>query len=152
MTKAILRDVQVLLDHPKGKGMIVSCYADTSLAAGFQSFWAQRLKNEVAQVEQRLAGDHQARLRFDRGVAVIRHALEDPAVQGTRGMAVFSAAERELFQACPLSVPVKDRLVLDETPYRTSGKSTPQRNQRKRTPRWPRPRTPSARSKPPRKL
>jgi peptide subunit release factor 1 (eRF1) len=117
MTEAILRDVQVLLDHPKGEGMIVSCYADTSLAVGFQSFWSQRLKNEVAQVEQRLAGDHPARLRFNRDVAVIRHALEDPAVQGTRGMAVFSAAERQFLQAFPLSVPVKDRLVLDEAPY-----------------------------------
>jgi peptide subunit release factor 1 (eRF1) len=117
MTEPLLRDVQILLDHPKGEGMIVSCYADTSLAAGFQSFWSQRLKNEVAQVEQRLAADHQARLCFNRDVEVIRHALEDPAVQGTRGMAMFSAAERQFFQAFPLKVPVKDRLVLDEAPY-----------------------------------
>ena len=32
-------------------------------------------------------------------------------------MALFSAAERGFFRAFPLSVPVKDRLVLDEAPY-----------------------------------
>jgi peptide subunit release factor 1 (eRF1) len=117
MTDPTLHDVQVLLDHPKGHGMIVSCYADTSLAAGFQSLWPQHLKDEIARIEQQLADDHQARLRFDRDVEVIRRTLEDPAVRKAAGMAVFSASDRGFFRAFALRTPVKNRLVLDEEPY-----------------------------------
>ena len=109
--------IQVLLDHPKGQEMIVSCYADTSMTDGFQRHWLQRLKNEAGAIEQKLKDDHQARARFARDLAAIRHALEDPAVQRTRGMALFSASDQGLFRAFSLSVPVKDRLVLAETPY-----------------------------------
>lgn len=111
-----LGDVQVLLDRSKAAGMIVSCYVDTS-EAGYRSAWAQRFKHEVAQVEQRLADDHQARLRFARDVTVIRRALEQPAAKRARGMAVLSAAAQDFFQAFALGVSVKDRLVLDEQPY-----------------------------------
>src|SRR5512138_2865238 len=109
--------IQVLLDHPKGQGMIVSCYADTSMTEGFQWLWSKRLKGEASAIEQRLENDPSARARFARDLEVIRHALKESAVQRTRGMAVFSAADQGLFQAFPLSVPVKDRLVLDEAPY-----------------------------------
>ena len=109
--------VQVLLDHPKGEGMIVSCYADTSVTEGFVSVWSQHLKNEARAIEQRLAEDQQAQARFARNLAVIRHALEELGAQRPRGMALFSAAERGFFRALPLSVPVKDRLVLDEALY-----------------------------------
>ena len=109
--------IQVLLDHPKGNGMIVSCYADTSMTDGFQRLWSQRLKNEAAAIEERLKDDAQARAHFARDLSVIRHTLEDPAVQRTRGMAVFSGSDQELFRAFSLSAPVKDRLVLDEEPY-----------------------------------
>lgn len=109
--------IQVLLNHPKGEGMIVSCYADTSVATGFQSFWSQRLKNEASAIKRQLADDHHARLHFACDLDVIRHALEKPAVRRAHGMAVFSAADRGLFQAFCLGVPVKDRLVLNESPY-----------------------------------
>ena len=109
--------IQVLLDHPKGEGMIVSCYADTSVTEGFVSLWSQHLKNEASAIEQRLAPDHQARAHFAKDLAIIRHALEEPGAQRTRGMALFSAADRGFFRAFPLSVPVKDRLVLDEALY-----------------------------------
>jgi peptide subunit release factor 1 (eRF1) len=109
--------IQVLLDHPKGQGMIVSCYADTSMTDGFRWLWSQRLKNEASAIEQQLNDDRQARARFVRDLALIRHALQDPAVQRARGMAVFSAADQGLFRAFSLSVPIKDRLVLDEEPY-----------------------------------
>jgi peptide subunit release factor 1 (eRF1) len=109
--------IQILLDHPKGQGMIVSCYADTLVTEGFLSLWSQHLKNEASAIEQRLANDHQARAHFAKDLAMIRHALEEPAVQRARGMALFSAAERGFFRAFTLGVPVNDRLVLDETPY-----------------------------------
>lgn len=108
--------IQVLLDHPKGEGMIVSCYADTSVTGGFVSLWSQHLKNEASAIEQRLGNDHQARAHVAKDLAIIRHALEEPGAQRARGMALFSAAERGFFQAFTLGVPVKDRLVLDEAP------------------------------------
>ena len=109
--------IQILLDHPKGEGMIVSCYADTSVTEGFVSLWSQYLKNEASAIEERLAHDHQAQARFAKDLAIIRHALEEPAVQRAKGMALFSAADRGFFQAFTLGVPVKDRLVLDEAAY-----------------------------------
>jgi peptide subunit release factor 1 (eRF1) len=78
---------------------------------------SQHLKNEAEAIEQRLADDHQARARFARDLAIIRHALEEPAVQRARGMALFSAADRGFFRAFTLGVPLKDCLVLDEAPY-----------------------------------
>ena len=109
--------IQVLLDHSKGEGMIVSCYADTSMTSGFQWLWSQHLKNEASAIELRLKDDHQVRARFARDLEIVGHALAEPAVQNTRGMALFSAADDGLFRAFSLGVPVKDRLVLDERPY-----------------------------------
>ena len=109
--------IQVLLDHPRGEGMIVSCYANTSATEGFLSLWSQRLKNEASAIEQRFANDHQAQARFAKDLAIIRHALEEPTSQRAHGVALFSAAERGVFRVFPLGVSVKDRLVLDEAPY-----------------------------------
>jgi len=109
--------IQVLIDHPKGEGMIVSCYANTSVADGFLSLWPQHLKNEATEIEQRLRDAPQARARFAADIEIIRHALAEPPVRQARGMALFSAAERGLFRVFTLGVPVKDRLVLDEAPY-----------------------------------
>jgi peptide subunit release factor 1 (eRF1) len=109
--------IQVLLDHPRAKGMIVSCYANTSMTGGFQWLWSQHLKNEASAIEQRLKNDHQARARFARDLEIVRRVLEAPAVQSTRGMAVFCAADEGLLRTFSLGLPVTDRLVLDETPY-----------------------------------
>lgn len=109
--------IQILLDHPKGEGMVVSCYADTSVTDGAVSFWPQHLRNEANAIEQRLANDQQAGAHFAKNLAIIQHALEGRAVRRTRGMALFSAADQGFFRAFALGVPVKDRLVLDEAPY-----------------------------------
>ena len=63
--------IQMLLDHPKGQGMIVRCYADTSMTGGFQWLWPQHLKNEASAIEQRLKDDPHARARFARDLKVI---------------------------------------------------------------------------------
>ena len=84
--------IQVLLDQPGGRGMVVSCYADTSVAEGFQAHWLQRFKTEASRIRQLMAGDHQARLEFERDLEAIRPALESPEARQARGMAVFSAA------------------------------------------------------------
>ena len=58
--------IQVLLDHPKGEGMVVSCYADMSMTGAFEWQWSQHLKNEESAIEQRLRDDAPARARFAR--------------------------------------------------------------------------------------
>jgi len=110
-------NIQVLLDQPKGRGMMVSCYCDTSVAVGFEPHWLQPLKTEASRIRQQLADDHQARLEFERNLDVIRRALESPDAQQARGMAVFSATERGFFLALPASEPYENRLVIDEEPY-----------------------------------
>jgi len=117
MAALVAEGIQVLLDQPKGKGMMVSCYADTSVSAGFASHWLQPFKTESSRIRQRLADDHQARLEFERNVDAIRRALESPEARQARGMAVFSAAGRGFFLALPAIEPYENRLVVDEEPY-----------------------------------
>ena len=116
MAELTLGNVQVLLDRPTGEGAVLSCYADMS-EAGYRTLWSKRLKNEIAAIEERLAGNHEARHRLAADVAAIQSALGTPAARRARGIAVFSATARGLFQAFALSIPMKDRLVLDEEPY-----------------------------------
>jgi hypothetical protein len=117
MAALLSKDVQVLLDQPKGQGMTVSCYADTSVSEGFEPHWLEPFKTEASRIRQRLAGDHQARLEFERNLKEIRRALESPAARQAQGMAVFSAAERGLLLALPATESYEDRLVVAEEPY-----------------------------------
>jgi len=117
MAAMISKDVQFLLDHPGGRGMVVSCYADTSVSEGFESHWLQPFKAEASRVRQRLANDHQARAEFERNLAAIRQSLDSSEARHARGMAVFSAAEQGLFLELPSMVPFENRLVVGEEPY-----------------------------------
>ncbi len=116
MPEPTIADIQVLIDRPATDGALVSCYVDTSVA-GYQSSWLQRLRNEAARIEQRLADDPAARRRFADDLAVIERALDEPAARRARGMALFSSAAQGFFRAFPLGVAVQDVLVLDERPY-----------------------------------
>jgi len=109
--------IQILLDQPGGRGMVVSCYADTSVAEGIQAHWLQRFKTEASQIRQLMAGDHQERLKFERDLEAIRRALESPEARQARGMAVFSTASRDFFLTLPSEVPFEDRLVVGDEPY-----------------------------------
>ena len=84
MSTLMTKDIQVLLDEPRGQGMVVSRYANTSVSEGFASHWLQPFKTEAGRIRQLLADDHQRRLEFERNVDAIRQALESPeARQGT---------------------------------------------------------------------
>jgi peptide subunit release factor 1 (eRF1) len=109
--------VQLLLDQPRGRGMVVSCYADTAVTEGFEAHWLQTFKTEASEIRQRLADDHPARQEFERDLQTIRGALESPEARHARGMAVFSAAGRDFFLALPADLPFEPRLVVDEEPY-----------------------------------
>lgn len=109
--------IQLLLDQPRGRGMVVSCYANTAVVEGFEARWLQPLKSEASRVRQRLAEDHPARREFERDLEAIRGALESTEARWARGMAVFSAAARGFLLALPSDEPFVDRLVVDEEPY-----------------------------------
>jgi len=117
MAALVTKDMQVLLDLPKDRGMVVSCYADTSVSEGFASHWLQPLKTEASRIRQQLADDHQARLEFEGNLAAIRRALESPEARQARGMAVFSATGRGFFLALHAIEPYENRLVVAEEPH-----------------------------------
>jgi peptide subunit release factor 1 (eRF1) len=87
------------------------------VAEGFQAHWLQPFKTEASRIRQRLAGDHQARLEFERDLEAIRRALESPEARQARGMAVFSAASRDYLLALTSEVPFENRLLVGEEPY-----------------------------------
>ncbi len=117
MAALVTKDIQILLDQPKGKGMLVSCYADTSVSGGFSYDWLQHFKTEASQIRQQLADDHQARIEFEQNVEVIRRSLESTEARRARGMAVFSAAARGFLLALPSELPYENRLVVGDEPY-----------------------------------
>lgn len=110
------KDVQWLADHERGDGLIVSCYADTSVSSGVRSLWREHLDGEVKRVHDAIDGQLDARATFDRNMAAIEAILARRAVDA-RGMAVFAAFDRGLLHAYALSEPVPNRLVVDEEPY-----------------------------------
>ena len=97
--------------------MVASCYADTSVAEGFQTHWLQPFKTEASRIRQLMGEDHQARLEFERDLEAIRGAMESAEARQARGMAVFSAASRDFFLALPSEVPFDNRLVAGAEPY-----------------------------------
>lgn len=94
-----------------------SCYADTSVAQGFEPHWLGHFKDEVSRIRQLLAEDDQSQLEFERNLEALRVAFETPEAHRARGLAVFSAAQRGLFRSYALDVPVPHRLVVDEEMY-----------------------------------
>ena len=117
MAALVSGTIQMLLDQPRRQGMMVSCYADTSVSEGFASRWLQPFKTEASRIGRELESDHQARREFERNVEVIRRALESPVARQARGMAIFCAMERGFFLALTGSEPYENRLVVAEEPY-----------------------------------
>jgi rubrerythrin len=107
---------QWLLDHSRGQGMVVSCYADMSVA-GTRPLWRKHLAHALQQIEPILSADPAARRALDRDLDTVLAALSAPAAKAARGMAVFASAGRNLARAFPLDTPVTDRLVVDEELY-----------------------------------
>ena len=110
-------DVQILLDQPAGTGMVVSCYADMSVAQGFEPHWVGHFKREASRIRQALADDELARDEFERNLTVVRSAFDTEDARRARGLAVFSSVARGFFRSHALDVAVEHRLVLDEELY-----------------------------------
>lgn len=111
------KDAQWLADRPRGEGMVVSCYADTSVSSGVRPLWREHLKNEVKRLDEELASSPDARNEFHRNVAIIERLLSTKRPAAARGLAVFAAAQRGLVCAYTLGTPPPNRLVVDEEPY-----------------------------------
>lgn len=111
-----LNDVHWLADHETGGGMVVSCYADTSVSSGVRPLWREHLKNEVKRIDGTLA-DSSARAEFHRNVAAIETALSSRRLANARGLAVFAGSQRSLLRTYTLPSPVPNRLVVNEEPY-----------------------------------
>lgn len=111
-----LTDVQWLADRPRGEGMVVSCYADTSVSSGVRPLWREHLSTEVKRIEEALT-DTTAQRLFQQNMAAIQAVLSSRRIRSARGMAVFAAVQRDLVHGYPLTVPIANRLVVDEEPY-----------------------------------
>lgn len=111
------RDVQWLVDRPRGEGQIVSCYADISVDGAVRPLWREFLDDEVKRIGDAFATDDAARRIFEQNITGIRKALSSRRAASAKGMAVFASAQRDFIQAFTIGVPVVNRLVVNEEPY-----------------------------------
>jgi hypothetical protein len=116
MNPSTAEQIRALLDHPRGKGMVVSCYADTSVSEGHRHHWRPRLEVEARRIREALAEGPAARLEFDERAAAIREILESPEARRAKGMAVFCGPGTEAI-ALPAAEPYEDRIDVGEAPY-----------------------------------
>ncbi len=112
-----LKDYQVLLDRPRGAGMVVSCYANTTVTEGFEPHWRQHLKTEARRVREDLAGQPAELQEFEQHLDRIRQALESPQDSHVGGMAVFSVSGWDQALALESDEPYRDQIVVAEEPY-----------------------------------
>jgi hypothetical protein len=113
-----LEDLRPLLDQFRGDGLMVSCYADLSIAPGLAAArWPGPFKAKAAAIKRMLADDAQAWRQFESNFQGIARALDASDARHTRGMAVFAALQRGFLQSFALDVPVENELVVHEAPY-----------------------------------
>jgi len=117
MNTTRFKDYQVLLEGPRGAGMVVSCYADTAVSEGFEPHWSQHLKTEAHRVRESLAGRPAELQEFEQHLGRIRHALESPRNGHTRGMAVFSVSGWPQALALESDDSFQDQLTVAQEPY-----------------------------------
>jgi hypothetical protein len=109
-----------LLDQFRGDGMMVSCYADLSIIAGTSSRWPGVFKAKATAVKKMFADDPVGWQQFEKNFEAIGKIVEAPESSHARGIAVFSALQRDFFQSYLLDVPVENELVVHQAPYLVS--------------------------------
>lgn len=109
--------IQMLLDQPRGAGLVVSCYADTSVSEGNGRHWLARLKAESTRLRSILAVQPTAVDEFERQMQAIRSALDSSEARHARGMAVFCATGWDRAMAMEFDEAFEPQLVVDEEPY-----------------------------------
>ncbi|WP_406695637.1 hypothetical protein V5E97_31985 [Singulisphaera sp. Ch08] len=97
--------------------MVVSCYADTSVAEGFETHWRVHLKAETTRIRELLAGEPESLVEFERQLETIRQSIESSEGRHAQGMAVFATSSWDEALALPSDEPYEAQLVVDEEPY-----------------------------------
>jgi len=112
-----LDNIETLLGQFQGPGLMVSCYADMSVAEGFREFGSGMVKTKAHEFKKLLADDSPQWEELKRNLAAVQRALKQPEAKHARGMAVFAALQRDFFVSLPLEVPVRSDVVLHSAPY-----------------------------------
>jgi hypothetical protein len=112
-----LEDLRPLLDQFRGDGLMVSCYANLSTAAGIPAQWPGPFRGKLTTIKQMLADDVSAWHEVEQNLAIAGRAVEAADSRHARGLAVFSAFQRGFFKSYALEVPVEDQLVVHQAPY-----------------------------------
>lgn len=107
---------QWLMDRARGRGMVVSCYADTSIT-GIRSLWRQHFRRELHEIESRIGSDTAARQELAKNVSAILAVLGGRAARRGKSLAVFASVAQGFARTFVLETSVIDRLVVDEEPY-----------------------------------
>lgn len=117
MSEIRIDEIRQLLDQHRGAGMVVSCYANTSVEEGFESHWRPHLKAEATRIRIQMAEAHRALEEFERHLAAIHDALETPEAHRAKGMAVFASATLDPPLSLPSGSPYENRLHVGHEPY-----------------------------------
>lgn len=98
------KDVQWLSDHARGQGMVVRCYADTSVSPGVRPRWREHLKNEVKRIDEPVPKRHRAagELWGKQQATIARH-------HGDRVLHYLKELAREIERAWPAGRHRSDR-------------------------------------------
>ena len=97
--------------------MVVSCYADTSVAEGFEPLWRPHFRAEASRIRQLLAGDPGELAEFEKLLGSVLRALESPEARNAPGVAAFAAKGWDEALAIHSEKPFENRLVVDEEAY-----------------------------------
>lgn len=106
-----------LLDQFHGEGMVSSCYADLTVADGFQSNWPAEFKTKRHAVKKLLADEPRLHADCEADLKTIRRQLEGRKSGEALGMAVFSSQQRDFLRSFSLPVPVENEIVIHREPY-----------------------------------
>jgi protein required for attachment to host cells len=113
-----LANLQVLLDQFKGDGLMISCYADLTVATGGKTRWPGGVfKAKTVAIQKMLTDDPRGWRQVERNLQAVGRALDGPDARHARGMAVFAALQRGFLQSYALDVPVENDLVVHPAPY-----------------------------------
>lgn len=117
MNRIAMTEINDLLNQFQGEGLMVSCYADLTIDKGFASRWQGPFKAKSHEIKQMLGDGQRAWHECERNLEAVEKALQSPDVQQAKSVAVFSALQRDFFQAFPLDEPVANELVVHPAPY-----------------------------------
>jgi peptide subunit release factor 1 (eRF1) len=116
MTAITRTELKPLLALSAGNEMVISCYADLSVAEGFRPNWEGPFQGKYRTLRKMISEESPLRHELNANRCALEKAMHSQP-KGTRWVAVFSVAKRGFLQTFALDVPVETDLVLDSSPY-----------------------------------